>query len=88
MINGQVQRITLGEFGWNAEPTGLPASGPVAAVSEDGRWPIAITIEPDGIGVTRVVDQFWTRYRFGVAAPKLIDAVVTDGAGTVIYSIG
>lgn len=88
VIDGQVYRIARGELGWTAEPTGLLASGPVAAVSEDGRWPIAMTVEPGGIGVTRVVNQFWTRYRYGVVAPQFIDAVVIDSAGTVVYSIG
>ncbi len=88
VIDGQVYRITRTEFTWEAQPTGLPASSSVTAGYEGGGWPLAISAEPQAIGLSRVVNGVWTRYLYGVLAPGPFDAVTIGGAGTVLYSIG
>ena len=88
VIDGEVYRITRSEYTWEAQPTGLPASGSVTAGYHGGGWPVAISAEPQAIGLSRVVNGVWTRYLYGVLAPGPFDAVTIGGAGTVLYSIG
>ena len=87
IIDGRTYRVTLGGSGWRLLPTGLPASGALAAVAAGSQWPVGVTSDGHGIGVGRVVDRVWTRTGVDLAVPGPIDAVAT-GAGIVLYSIG
>lgn len=88
VIDGEVYRISRSEYTWEAQPTGLPASGSVTAGYQGGGWPVAISAEPQSIGLSRVVNGVWTRYLYGVLAPGPFDAVTIGGVGTVLYSVG
>lgn len=87
-IDGEVFRITRGDVAWEAQSTGLSAAGPLAAAYEGGGWPVALSAEDGVLGVTRVTDRVWTRFAYDVHVPGPIDAVVLDGSGAVLYSIG
>lgn len=87
IVDGRTYRIALGGSGWRMLPTGLPASGALAAVADGSPWPVAVTSDGHGIGVGRVVDRVWARTGVDLAVPGPIDAVTTD-AGILLYSIG
>ncbi|WP_194409933.1 M23 family metallopeptidase [Microbacterium cremeum] len=87
-IDGEVIRITRGDVAWDAQSTGLSATGPLTAAYEGGGWPLALTAEDGVLGVTRVTDRVWTRFAYDLQVPGAIDAVVLDGDGTVLYSVG
>lgn len=87
-IEGEVFRITLGDVSWEAQSTGLTATGPLTAAYEGGGWPVALSAEEGVLGVTRVTDRVWTRFAYDLQVPGPIDAVALDGGGAVLYSIG
>lgn len=91
VIGGSVVEIGRRGIAWDASPTGLTASGPLAATF-DARsgWPAVWSADASGIGEVHVADQRWKRRTFPLetAAIGPLSAVVIDGVGTVIYTVG
>jgi hypothetical protein len=88
IIDDEVQRVRWEGTAWVTVPTGLPASGLLAASYQGGGWPLAMTAEPGMLAVSRVVHRTWSRFEYDVDVPGPIDAVVLPGVGTIIYSVG
>ncbi|MGN6219388.1 MAG: M23 family metallopeptidase [Microbacterium sp.] len=91
VLGGSVVEIGRRGIAWDASPTGLAASGPLAATFDlRSGWPTAWSADTNGIGEVHVADQRWKRRTFPLESPATgpLSAVVIDRVGTVIYAVG
>lgn len=88
IIDGEITRIVASGPGWTAVPTGLTASGRIAAVSDGSAWPAALSADGDGLARTRVADGWWRQWVDPIAVTGAIDAVSGLDTTPVVYAVG